>query len=241
MGLVVGLVLLGIAAVVGAVAAYEALTNARDDANKNFGNACVGSPTTPCSAANLTPISQSQADAEFKKLAATADSIPFDYPYDCCYSRAHEMCRMMEEDGIDCGKVWNYQNPGPPPGPPLSVNTPNHPSGQVTWGYHVAPTVDVRGDDGVVRTMVMDPSMFDHPVTVDEWRAAQHAPDSVTQYTDSSPYYRGIDGAHADYDPDYSKTQVQLIIHESSRDQQDPAFVQQLQQRREQRVKDNSN
>jgi|SRR5581483_236343 len=241
MGLVVGLIALGIAAVVGGIAAYEALKSARDDANKSFGNQCVGSPVVPCSAANLKPITQAQADAQFKRMAATADSIPFDYPNDCCYSRAHEMCRMMEEQGIDCGKVWNYQNPGPPPGPPLVANTPNSPTGNVVWRYHVAPTVNVKGDDGVVRTEVIDPSMFDHPVSVDEWRAAQHAPDSITQYTDSSPYYRGINGVDADYDPDYSKTQTQLIIHETQRDQQDPSFVKQLGDRRKARVAANSN
>ncbi|MCX7113398.1 MAG: protein-glutamine glutaminase family protein [Proteobacteria bacterium] len=55
------------------------------------------------------------------------------------------------------------------------VNTPNHPDGKVEWyGYHVAPTVPVQKADGSVQDMVIDPSMFDHPVTVDEWRDAQH-------------------------------------------------------------------
>jgi Glutaminase len=250
MGLELGLVILGVAAALGSLAVYEALKHARKDANENFGNVCVGIPLTPCSIAKLKPISQAQADVLFKRMAASANQIPFDYPNDCCYSRAHEMCRMMRDQGIDCGKIWNYANPGPPkgqlpPGPPLTVNTPNSPSGKVTWRYHVAPIVDVQGSDGAVRTMVVDPSMFAHPVTVDEWRTAQHAPNAITQYDEhfdpnSAPYYRDIDGANADYDKDYSQTHTQLQIHQIDRDSQDPAFVSELEKRRQERVAENS-
>ena len=44
----------------------------------------------------------------------------------------------------------------------------------MTWHYHVAPAVRVRGADGSVHDMVLDPSLFDRPATVEEWRAAQH-------------------------------------------------------------------
>ena len=186
----------------------------------------------------LAPISQPDAEALFKKMVVSADKIPFDYPNDCCYSRAHEMCRMMKKQGVECGKIWNYRKPG---GPPLVADTQNSPSGHVTWRYHVAPTVNVRGNDGTVRTMVVDPSMFDHLVTEEEWRAAQQAPNPITQYTDASPYYRGINGADAEVDPDYSKTNTQFALHISARDQQDPAFVQQLKDRREARIRGNSN
>jgi hypothetical protein len=247
LGAVVALVLLGIAAVVGGIIAYEALSGARDDANKNFSNACVGSPATPCATAKMTPISPSKADDLFKKMAAQSDRIPFDYPVDCCSARAQEMCRMMKDDGVDCGKVWNYENPGPPPGPALIVDTPNVPGGKVAWVYHVAPIVDVQGDDGVVRTMVIDPSIFDHPVTVDEWRAAQHAPNSITQYTEhfdpsSSPSYRDINGAgRVYYDPDCSQANEKFQQHQVSRDSQDSAFTAKLAEKRHERVMENSN
>lgn len=228
--------MLGIGVAIAAIAAYEALIAARQDANRTFGNNCVGAPTAPCSADSMRPISPERADELFREMASKADSIPFDYPQDCCYSRAHEMCRDMQADGVDCGKVWNYQNPGPPPGNPLSVSTPNSPTGGVTWRYHVAPILNVQGDDGVTRPMVIDPSMFDQPVSVDAWKAKQNAPDSVTQYTDATPYYRGIDDANQENDPDYSQTQIQLIRHEIARDSQDPAFVDELKARREARV-----
>ena len=209
----------------------------------NASSGCTGVDGTapPCSAGSMHPISSARANQLFREMASRANSIPFDYPQDCCYSRAHEMCRDMQAEGIDCGKVWNYQNPGPPPGNPLRVTTPNSPTGSVAWRYHVAPIVNVQGDDGVVRPMVIDPSMFDRPVTVDEWKAAQNAPDTITQYTDATPYYRGIDDADRDTDPDYSQTRLQLVRHEIDRDSQDPTFVEELRQRREARVNANSN
>lgn len=196
---------------------------------------------TPKPTAFMKPVTQEQANTLFREMASKADSIPFDFPKDCCYSRAHTMCHDLRMEGVDCGKVWNYRNPGPPSGPPLTVNTPNTPTGSVTWGYHVAPIINVQDNNGAVQPMVIDPSMFDHPVSVNEWTSAQNAPDSVTQYTDSAPYYRGIDGANRVEDPDYSEADTQMTLHMIERDHQQPIFVQGLKDRREARIKANSN
>ncbi|MFC1835098.1 protein-glutamine glutaminase family protein, partial [Thermodesulfobacteriota bacterium] len=48
--------------------------------------------------------------------------IPFVYPKDGCWVRAHEMCRLMMEDGVEPGKVWIYAHSV------LEVRTPNDPS-----------------------------------------------------------------------------------------------------------------
>ena len=138
------------------------------DSAKNQPNTRPGSATTACPG---TPLSEAQAQQLFRELAAQPQ-IPFDYPDDCCYSRAHEMCRIMRERGIPCRKVWNYAHDFPN-GAALRADTPNHPSGHVNWRYHVAPVVPVQGNDGVVRDMVMDPSLSDRPLTVDEWVARQ--------------------------------------------------------------------
>jgi hypothetical protein len=124
------------------------------------------------------------------------------------------MSRIMRERGIPNRKVWNYAENFPNAG--LRADTPNHPSGHVTWRYHVAPIVPVRGSDGIVRDMVMDPSMFDHPVTIAEWVSAQHDPKSKTEITGPEYYYHGPDGNMAD--PDYSKTNSRLAEHRLSRD-----------------------
>jgi hypothetical protein len=140
------------------------------------------------------------------------------------------MARQMREGGIDCGKVWNYA-PGYPdhfPDPPLKVDTPNapfnpnHPDQRhVTWGYHVAPVVNVQQPDGTSQLEVIDPSMFDHPVPVEQWRAAQHCPDATTKYTDPSPYYwNGKPDSAPELDPDNSKTATKLTEHRNARDTQ---------------------
>ena len=105
--------------------------------------------------------------------------IPFMYPDDGCWARAHEMCRLMQNQGLNPRKVWIqghlhvnttnhpltvYPPPAPPPDPDCAVN----------WGWHVAPTLCVRVTWlwwlGVHREMVIDPSLFTTPVTQDDWQ-----------------------------------------------------------------------
>ena len=40
---------------------------------------------------------------------------------------------------------------------------------KIRWWYHVSPTLPVRGEDGSVCDLVFDPSLFDGPVTLEEW------------------------------------------------------------------------
>jgi len=165
----------------------------------------------PGSAGN--PLSQVQATAIFGDLAGLK-YIPFDYPRDGCFARAHEMCRVMQSHGIECGKAWIYASPG------NALTVPGTPMGDIEWRYHVAPIVNVRGDDGVTRQMVIDPSMFSHPVTQDEWKGAMHDPAAVLQTTDSGPYYRDQDSdpSAAQRDDDYSQTQAALEHYSEERD-----------------------
>jgi Glutaminase len=163
------------------------------------------------------PLTAAQANDLFREMAAQQSAIPFDYPDDCCYSRAHEMCRQLRARGIPCGKVWNYGSGGHEH-PSLHATTTNHPSGSVTWWYHVAPTVPVQGSDGVVRDMVIDPSLFDHPVTVEEWVRRQQDPQSRTEQTDASPYFRGQGGNPRQCDNDGSKARSMLAAHGRRRD-----------------------
>jgi hypothetical protein len=125
------------------------------------------------------PINMEQAQGVHDAMAARED-IAFGYPTDGCYARAELMADAMEEAGHNPGKVWAFARLG---GEPLHVDTENHPDGFVEWGYHVAPTLQVRGNDGTVRTRVIDPSMFDHPVTVDEWVGAMNCPSAEVEET----------------------------------------------------------
>lgn len=143
----------------------------------------AGNPTVligdASSAASFGPAPMNLAAAQLLMdvMAAQAD-IAFKFPVDGCYARAHLMVQRMQQMGATPGKAWTFASSN---SDPLWVATPNHPDNMVSWGYHVAPTVPVLQPDGTVRDMVVDPSMFDHPVTVPEWRDAQHDHPSVVQ------------------------------------------------------------
>lgn len=132
-------------------------------------------------------ISPERAQEVFDRLAANPN-IPFDYPPDCCYARATEMVQMMDEMGVESGKVWTYASPGRALVPMTPGNQPvrfppNRRGEQVKWGYHVAPTVDVVQPDGSVRKMVMDPSLTSGPVTIEEWNRIMSGPGSGISHT----------------------------------------------------------
>ena len=124
--------------------------------------------------AATAPISLAEATAEFDKLAAQVQ-IPFAFLRDCCTGRAHEMCRIMKLDGFSPRKVWNYGHGWAQSRkrPTLRVETNGVPEGFVKWSYHVAPIIPVHLSDGTIEEMVLDPSLFTTPVTIDEWVAKQ--------------------------------------------------------------------
>jgi hypothetical protein len=169
-----------------------------------FSPAPAAAPVTACPPGALTP---AQAQAWFDRFRARQD-IPWNYPNDCCYNRAHVMAQELQASGVNVGKAWNY---APAAGGPLRVATPNDPRGYVEWGYHVAPTVPVCGTDGVTRPMVIDPSIASGPVSPEQWKAMQGQPGSDLVLTDASPYYRREDGAVA---PTPSDAQVQDIFEQ---------------------------
>lgn len=85
--------------------------------------------------------------------------IPFGYKYDGCYARAHVMARRFEAMGIPTEKVWINGN--------LSV-----PGTDIRWNFHVAPVVTVKDPvDGMPKKYVIDPSLTDKAVPLDEWVA----------------------------------------------------------------------
>lgn len=146
------------------------------------------------------------AVALFAQLASQKQ-IPFDYPVDCCNSRAHEMCRIMKEEGIECKKVWNYGD--------LALETPNTPWGSVNWGWHVAPVVAVQSPGGAVQGMVMDPSIESGPVSVQDWQSHQGDLGSTLQESNADEYLHHAEPP--EYDPDYSKTKKRFEKHQQSK------------------------
>ena len=167
-------------------------------------------------------LTKDEARDRFKELAGKKDSIPFDYPDDCCFSRAHEMCRLLEAQGITTDKIWLFDegyylsamknDPFAQEDWSLHADTPNHPSGSVAWRYHVATVVYVQGPDGAPQPMVMDPSLFNRPVTPQVWAASMHNPNAIMKIGNRDSY------GPTSQDPDYSKTKLELQLHAYKRD-----------------------
>lgn len=134
-------------------------------------------------------------------LTAPSPCIPFMYPDDGCWGRAHEMCRLMLAQGEQPQKVWIYGG--------LDVHTANNPSCGVNWGWHVAPTLLVDPGSGA-ETYVIDPSIFTEPVPQATWASVQGDPAPSLQASDASVFYRNFDGSWVETDPDYSQTNIVL-------------------------------
>lgn len=122
--------------------------------------------------------------------------IPFLYPDDGCWGRAHEMVRLITQAGVDVMKIWIYGN--------LQVITNHSPLCSVSWGYHVAPTVLVE-DNNMSTVYVIDPSIFAGPVPELDWKNIQGDPQAVAEATEGRVFYRAASG-DVTYDDDFSQT-----------------------------------
>jgi len=93
--------------------------------------------------------------------------------------------------------VWIYGT--------LDAATRNHPACHVLWGWHVAPTLQVK-DNGAIETQVIDPSLFTGPVTEAAWFGAQGDP------TAADVFHRTAAGGTT-LDPTYAQTNRVLAAY----------------------------
>jgi len=70
-----------------------------------FASTPAGAVITPCAAGALTP---AQAQSWFDTFKARTD-IPWNYPDDCCYNRAHVMVQALQAAGVTAGKAITPQ------------------------------------------------------------------------------------------------------------------------------------
>lgn len=135
-------------------------------------------------------LSKARAQQVFDAMAATTCApltvpvpcIPFLYPDDGCWGRASEMCRLMIDMGLSPRKVWIQGW--------LHVSTKNNPNCEVYWGWHVAPTLCVRGPKWFQsRQMVIDPSLFATPVSQATWKGVQGDPSASLTPSPASTFY----------------------------------------------------
>jgi hypothetical protein len=156
---------------------------------------------------------------------AVTPCIPFQYVIDGCYARAHQMRRIITTRyRYCCEKVFSFANQG---NDTLAVKADKWGGCCVTWWYHVAPLIRVRmrlkgfPKKALVLAMVIDPGMFDKPVLLSSWLAAQEnagcSPDAhVSMYSiQPGSAYWPMDYAGATYgtDPNYALTQATLIAY----------------------------
>ncbi len=89
--------------------------------------------------------------------------IPFGFPEDGCFARAHEMAFQLGRKEVATGKVFASGI--------FRLANEKAAKGAVTWGFHVAPFVVVdTGKELQIR--VIDPSLFYEPVTLKAWLEA---------------------------------------------------------------------
>lgn len=106
------------------------------------------------------------ANRLFQAMADQPD-IAFGFVQDGCYARAHLMIERMRRLGFEPVRVWTFAN-----GEDLHVKTNRHPKGFVQWWYHVAPALPVLSQ-GKIIYLVIDPSLFNRTVHLDDWVFAQ--------------------------------------------------------------------
>ena len=124
-------------------------------------------------------ISETKAQQLFDSFKAD-ESIPFGYPIDGCYARATMMTRIAEAENIQMAKIYAEGVLR------VTDHSPLYP--ELRWGFHVAPIIGVKQQNGKVVDMVFDPGLFDRPVTVAEWTKKMQAPGEPSPQIDAIYY-----------------------------------------------------
>ncbi|HVS81867.1 MAG TPA: protein-glutamine glutaminase family protein [Pyrinomonadaceae bacterium] len=134
-------------------------------------------------------------------LTVPPPCIPFLYPDNGCWARAHEMCRLMIAAGAGPKKVWIDGN--------LHTLTKDNPQCFVGWSWHVTPTICVRRRFCRGETMVIDPSLFTTPVSEATWKSVQGDPNATLTDTSATVYWRNV----IPTDPNYVDTNQRLQFY----------------------------
>jgi hypothetical protein len=150
--------------------------------------------------------------------------IPFQYVRDGCYARAHKMRWIITTKyGFCCEKVFSFANQN---SDTLAVEAEKWGGCCVTWWYHVAPLVRVRARFGkftMAHAMVIDPGMFNQPVLLSTWLAAQaNSACSANAHVSMYSIQPGTAYGPANYagtafttDPSYTATDATLISYQN--------------------------
>lgn len=116
----------------------------------------------------------SEANELFAIVVSQGDLIPYADLSSRCWQRAYALNYYFEKLGVLSKKIF-AQSRGAPNAAGYSdlFTVQSRLTGErsYTFGYHVAPVVDVEVSVDHIVPMVFDPSLFDKPVLVSEWLA----------------------------------------------------------------------
>jgi hypothetical protein len=102
----------------------------------------------------------------FYQFVSTRSYIPFHIKWDGCFGRAYRMITVANRKNIELGKlvvdVTNKKDEV------IEVLSPDG-KWKLRWYYHVAPYVYVETFEGNLELRIIDPSLFDRPVTRSEF------------------------------------------------------------------------
>jgi hypothetical protein len=146
--------------------------------------------------------------------------IPFQYVRDGCYARAHKMRWIITTKYRYCvDKVFSFAINQPDT---LAVQANKWGGCCVEWWYHVAPLVRVSLGRFGVLLLVIDPGMFDKPVLLTSWLAAQenktcnpNAHVSLYSIQPGSAYTPMGGPNQFTTDPNYTATDAKLIQYKN--------------------------
>jgi hypothetical protein len=110
---------------------------------------------------------QSKFDEAYA-VVQKVDYLPFNYKVDGCYARALYMSMELAVNKMESDSVFAFAQQGTV----LTV-------GQIQWGYHVAPMLEVGDSQNNLVHMIIDPSLAKKPLSQDEWvQIMGYAPDA---------------------------------------------------------------
>lgn len=97
-------------------------------------------------------VTEEQAQKAFD-LVKAIDYIPFTYIVDGCYARSLYMSMELAVEKIPSSAFYMFGY--------------LQPTDEVSWSYHVAPLLKIRGQEAIV----LDPAFEAEPLTMTEWKA----------------------------------------------------------------------
>jgi len=100
----------------------------------------------------------------------------YDYPEAGCEDRAHAIGDYLESKGISYNKILATPESGKLLYPKEATNLID---GFQGWRFHVAIVVDIQMPSGEIEKRVIDPTLADKTLSIDQWKAKQNKNSSV--------------------------------------------------------------